>query len=83
MTTNSFCPSRHSSEGWNPGGGSRGVKGWQVLPDGALDTHPCGCHSRSAGMDFLNHWIPACAGMTAGAGVGIFSGMAKGLSGWQ
>ena len=20
-----------------------------------------------AGMDYLNHWIPACAGMTAGA----------------
>ena len=23
-----------------------------------------GCHSRFAGMDCLNHWIPACAGMT-------------------
>ena len=32
----------------------------------AFDCHPC-CHSRSAGMACLNHWIPACAGMTAGA----------------
>ena len=24
------------------------------------------CHSRYAGMYSLNHWIPACAGMTAG-----------------
>ena len=25
-----------------------------------------GCHSRKAGMDSPKHWIPACAGMTAG-----------------
>ena len=24
------------------------------------------CHARHAGMYSLNHWIPACAGMTAG-----------------
>ena len=36
------------------------VNGWQILPDGALGC----CHSRYAGMDCLNHWIPACAGMT-------------------
>ena len=27
---------------------------------------PCGVHSRYAEMDYLNHWIPACAGMTRG-----------------
>ena len=26
----------------------------------------CGGHARQAGMACLNHWIPACAGMTAG-----------------
>ena len=32
---------RHSSEGWNPGGGGQGVKGWQGLPDAAF-----GCRAR-------------------------------------
>ena len=36
-----------------------------------------------AGMDGLNHWIPACAGMTKGVEVKNLSGIAKGLSGWQ
>ena len=49
-----LSPHRHSSEGWNPGG--RGQDGKQTpVPKG---------HSRYAGMDCLNHWIPACAGMT-------------------
>lgn len=39
------------------------VKGWQVLSGGAL-SFLCGCHSRYAGMDCINHWIPAFAGMT-------------------
>ena len=52
---------RHSSEGWNPGRRAGGVKGWQVLPEGAFDCRAC-CHSRYAGMDCVNHWIPACAG---------------------
>ena len=34
-----------------------GVTGWQGLSDGASDCRACG-HSRSAGMDYLNHWIP-------------------------
>ena len=34
-----------------------------------------------AGMDKINHWIPACAGMTEGAEVKHLSGIAKGLSG--
>ena len=44
---------------------------WQGLSDGALDNHPLSCHSRSAGMTCLNHWIPACAGMTAGKAIGM------------
>ena len=39
---------------------------WQALWDGALVVIPLSCHSRSAEMDCLNHWIPACAGMTRG-----------------
>ena len=42
----------------------REVKRRQVLSDGELGGRACGCHSRCAGMDSLNHWIPACAGMT-------------------
>ena len=34
-------------------------------------------------MDWINHWIPACAGMTEEAGVKNSAGMAKGLSGWR
>ena len=60
MAIHFFSPHRHSSESWNPGG----VKEWQVLRDSALVGHPLNWHSRSAGMDYVNHWIPACAGMT-------------------
>ena len=36
---------------------------WQVLSDGALVGHPFKLSFPLAGMDCLNHWIPACAGM--------------------
>ena len=36
-----------------------------------------------AGMEGLNHWIPACAGMTEGLKSGICQTWQKGLSGWQ
>ena len=83
MATNSCQPplsfqrrleSRKRGRGgeWLTGSGRRRVGG-----------HPPGCHSRSAGMYGLNHWIPAFAGMTVGAAVGIFLGMANGLSGWR
>ena len=36
-----------------------GFTGWRA------SDHPPGCHSRCAGMACFNHWIPACAGMTA------------------
>ena len=32
-----------------------------------------------AGIDYYNHWIPACTGMTAGAEVKNLSGIAEGL----
>ena len=41
------------------------------------------CHSRSEGMGCLDHWIPACAGMTEGAVVRNLPEIAKGLSGSQ
>ena len=62
-------PHRHSSESWNPGRRRRDVRRMlafgrmTALEDGIAC--PC-CHSRSAGMDCLNHWIPAFAGMTTG-----------------
>ena len=37
------------------------MKGWQVLPDGAFGCRACDCHSYYAGMDDVNHWIPAFA----------------------
>ena len=48
-------------------------------------------HFRFAGMDCLNHWIPACAGMTRrfdssprrNDNKGLKSEIAKGLSGWR
>ena len=43
---------------------------WQALWDGALVVIPLSCHSRSAGMDCINHWIPAFAGMTEGLKLG-------------
>ena len=46
-------------------GGGKVMTGCQVLSDGAFSYCVC-CHSRYAGMDCLNHWIPACAGMTVG-----------------
>ena len=33
-------------------------KGWQILPYSALGGHPLSCHARSAGMSYVNHWIP-------------------------
>ena len=60
-----FSPRRHSSEGWNPGEEAGGGEEMAGLPDGALG-NPFGCHSRVGGNGLLNHWIPACAGMTKG-----------------
>ena len=51
--------------------------------DAACWVLPFSGHSRVAGMNYVNHWIPAFAGMTEGAAVRHLSGMAKGLSGWQ
>ena len=34
------------------------------LSEGALGGYPFGWHARYAGMDYVNHWIPACAGTT-------------------
>ena len=59
-------------------GETGGVKGWQVLPNGAFDCRACDCHSRCAGMDYVNHWIPAFAGMTVWAGVRHSAVMAEG-----
>ena len=36
-----------------------------------------------AGMDFVNHWIPAFAGMTEEGCSQVFVRNGKGLSGWQ
>ena len=58
-----FRPRRHSSAGWNPGRRAGMLKGWQVLSDGTFGCRSCG-HSRCAGMAYVNHWIPAFAGMT-------------------
>ena len=60
-----------------------GVKEWQVLADGALGSYPFSCHSHFAGMGYLNHWIPAFAGMTVEAGFRNSAEMVKGLSGWR
>ena len=53
-------------ESRNPGGGCRGDK-WMA---GFAGWHgvgvPFGGHARCAGMAYLNHWIPAFAGMTVG-----------------
>ena len=62
---------RHSSVGWNPGNGGAVMNRRLILADGALGGHPFSGHSRSAGMDCLNHWIPAFAGMTEGLRSGI------------
>ena len=40
------------------------VNGLQVLSDGAFGCRSRDRHSRFAGMDYINHWIPAFAGMT-------------------
>ena len=63
IAINLFHPHRHSGAGRNPGRRAGGVKRWQALRDSALGCRVCS-HSRYAGMAFLNHWIPACAGMT-------------------
>ena len=73
---------RHSSAGWNPGEGAGEYRDGRVYRT-PISSCRYYCHSRAAGMDGLNHWIPACAGMTAGAAVRHLSGMAKGLSGWR
>ena len=67
--------------------GGRGVMGWQGLSDGTFGCLCYGCHSRSAGMACINHWIPrpsfqtrlyhlhpcrrACAGMTTMGDAGL------------
>ena len=58
---------RHSGEGRNPGNEAEAVNRRRVLEDGAFGCRSFGRHSRSAGMDYINHWIPAFAGMTAWA----------------
>ena len=75
------CPRRHSSEGWNPGGEARGVEGVTGFADGALGCRSCDCHSRSAGMACVNHWIPAFAGMTAGVASQEFGRNGRGVTG--
>ena len=35
-----------------------GRRDGRFLEDGALDCRACDCHSRCAGMNYLNHWIP-------------------------
>ena len=81
MTTNLLRPPSSFQRRLESRKAGRGVKGWQVLPDGALGCRACSCHSRSAGMACFNHWIPAFAGMTVGVEVRNSAGMAKGLSG--
>ena len=57
MATNSFRPRRHSSAGWNPGEGAGECRDGRVyrMPVSSCRYY---CHSRTAGMDGLNHWIP-------------------------
>ena len=60
------------------------LAGGKHNPSASVQQVPRSCgHSRCAGMDCVNHWIPAFAGMTGGAAVKHSSGMAMGLSGWQ
>ena len=77
-----LSPRRHSSESWNPGNGA-GRSVTAGFYRRRIARPACGGHARGAGMDYSNHWIPACAGMTAGARVGNWAGIAKGLSGWR
>ena len=55
----------------------------KFISDGPLGCYACGCHSRYTGMACLNHWIPACAGMTERAAIRHLPDMAEGLSGWR
>ena len=64
---------RHSSESWNPGGRGREVNGCRGLWEGALGSVPVNVIPTDAGMDYINHWIPAFAGMTTGAIAGFSS----------
>ena len=45
------------------GRGGEGVAGFSGR---RIRLSPHDCHSRYAGMYAINHWIPACAGMTRG-----------------
>ena len=60
----SFPPLRHSGEGRNPGRALAGC--WMNSSVSRFAPDVLSCHSRCARMYSLNHWIPACAGMTAG-----------------
>ena len=80
MATHLFPFRRHSGEGRNPGGRGWEVKGWQVLADAGVRLS-CLLSFPLCGNGLLNHWIPACAGMTKGAEVKNLLGIAKGLSG--
>ena len=64
-------PSRHSGEGRNPGEWRRGSEGLAGSTRWHARLPPRDCHSRFAGIDGINHSIPACAGMTEGLESGI------------
>ena len=80
MATTPFPPRRHSSEGWNPGRRRRGGEGMAGFTGWRIRLSPRDCHSRYAGMYKINHWIPACAGMTEEAKVKNLPRIATGLS---
>ena len=66
MTAGQKSRIRHSSESWNPGGQCRGVGLIQVFIDLCQSgmTHWVVIPA-FAGIYYINHWIPAFAGMTA------------------
>ena len=65
------APRRHSGAGRNPGNGAEVVKAWRVFQDGTFGCHACIVIPAYAGMDYYNHWIPACAGMTGVVNSGL------------
>ena len=73
-----LLPRCHSGEGRNPGGRGPGFNGCRVSWEGAGGLAPVDVIPADAGMDYINHWIPAFAGMTAGALVRNLSGMTEG-----
>ena len=83
MARNAFPPPSSFQRRLESRRAGQRVKGWQGLSDGTFGHRACGCHSRYAGMTYFNHWIPACAGMTAGVEVRNSAEIAKGLSGWR